>query len=431
MSKAERNRQRAREKIAQAQAEEARRKQRRLGRASPPRSWWWRRPSPGSRSDSAAAAPTPPAPAPAPQPRPALHPRLAEDSTAACSTGPEGVPIPAASPLATTSTKATGGKIDGISCQTNEQTIFHIHAHLTVSVNGVARQIPAGIGIPGAKAQNTAQGQFIASGNCFYRLHTHARRRRDHLIESPIHRIDTLGDSSTNGASLCQATHRGRPGSWPRHRHLPRSGLPTAPARASPQRPRPDPAGSRTPLVTRSNNPGPAAYSSRARRRPRAPHPGDSGSRSTTQPRTAPGPQHRPVRPGTDEANSDGQPRTFPRPRSIDPLDPAPTPTQRDRPAHPPRPAPPTRSDPAPTAARPACTSRPSADLRPQAAEAGSASRLPWKTCRQGAEGSPRPTNPRPKCRNLGGHFPPGSERLQRIPAAKSLKSLRQKKNLR
>src|SRR5215471_2228923 len=49
--------------------------------------------------------------------------------------GPEGVPIPAAAPLTGTTTKATGQKVDGISCQTSEQTIFHNHAHLTIFVN--------------------------------------------------------------------------------------------------------------------------------------------------------------------------------------------------------------------------------------------------------------------------------------------------------
>jgi hypothetical protein len=194
MSKAERNRQRAREKIAQAQAEEARRKQRRLWLSIAAAVVVVAAAATGitlGLSGGGANATSPSSP----------HLNLAPLTTLgslktappAGPTGPEGVPIPAASPLATTSAKATGGKVDGISCQTNEQTIFHIHAHLTVFVNGVARQIPAGIGIPGAKAQNTAQGQFIASGDCFYWLHTHAADGIIH-IESPIHRIYTLGD---------------------------------------------------------------------------------------------------------------------------------------------------------------------------------------------------------------------------------------------
>jgi hypothetical protein len=107
--------------------------------------------------------------------------------------GPEGVPIPHAVPLAGTTAKASGRTVDGVSCQTSEQTIFHIHAHLTIFVNGVARQIPAAIGIPGAQAQNTPQGPFITSGTCFYWLHTHAADGIIH-IESPVQRTYTLGD---------------------------------------------------------------------------------------------------------------------------------------------------------------------------------------------------------------------------------------------
>jgi hypothetical protein len=108
-------------------------------------------------------------------------------------TGPEGVPIPHAAPLASTATAATGKDVDGIGCQSSEQTVFHIHAHLTIFVNGSSRQIPAGIGVPAAQAQNTAQGPFVSSGSCFYWLHTHAADGIIH-IESPIRRTYTLGD---------------------------------------------------------------------------------------------------------------------------------------------------------------------------------------------------------------------------------------------
>jgi hypothetical protein len=107
--------------------------------------------------------------------------------------GPEGVPVPAGAPLAGTATAATGQPVDGISCQTSEQTLFHIHAHLTIFVNGAARQVPAGIGIPGAQATQTAQGPFIETGTCFYWLHTHAADGIIH-IESPVQRTFTLGN---------------------------------------------------------------------------------------------------------------------------------------------------------------------------------------------------------------------------------------------
>ena len=128
-------------------------------------------------------------------------PKLASLSTlgtlraapAAGQTGPEAVPVPSGTALAGTGSAATGQPVDGISCNAGEQTLFHIHAHLTIFVNGVARQVPAAIGIPGAAAQNTAAGPFIGSGSCFYWLHTHAADGIVH-IESPVVRTYTLGE---------------------------------------------------------------------------------------------------------------------------------------------------------------------------------------------------------------------------------------------
>jgi len=107
--------------------------------------------------------------------------------------GPEQVPVPSGAALASTATAVTGQPKDGISCQTSEQTLFHIHAHLTVFVNGSARQVPAAIGIPGAVAQSTPAGSFVGQGTCFYWLHTHAADGIIH-IESPVHRTYTLGN---------------------------------------------------------------------------------------------------------------------------------------------------------------------------------------------------------------------------------------------
>jgi hypothetical protein len=107
--------------------------------------------------------------------------------------GPENVPIPAAPALAGTSPATAGQTVDGIGCNTSEQTLFHIHTHLTIFVNGQPRQVPAGIGIPGAVAAQTPAGPFIDSGSCFYWLHTHAADGIIH-IESPVKRTYTLGE---------------------------------------------------------------------------------------------------------------------------------------------------------------------------------------------------------------------------------------------
>jgi hypothetical protein len=107
--------------------------------------------------------------------------------------GPEGVPIPDALPLAGNDYKSAGAAVDGIRCQGAEQVLFHIHAHVTVFVDGAARQIPYGIGIPGAQVSATAAGPYVAAGSCFYWLHTHAADGIIH-IESPVERTYTLGN---------------------------------------------------------------------------------------------------------------------------------------------------------------------------------------------------------------------------------------------
>src|ERR1019366_5703032 len=78
--------------------------------------------------------------------------------------GSEGVPGPNAAPPASPPTAAPRPPAAGISCQTSEQTLFHIHARLTVFVNGSPRQVPAAIGIPGAQVEQTSAGPFAASG---------------------------------------------------------------------------------------------------------------------------------------------------------------------------------------------------------------------------------------------------------------------------
>jgi hypothetical protein len=109
-------------------------------------------------------------------------------------TGPEGVPIPKGAALAPRRRVAVGEQIDGIACQTNEQVLFHIHAHLTIFVRGVAQRVPAGIGIaPPNEVAVTPRGAFVTAGACFMWLHTHAADGIIHT-ESPVTRTYTLGE---------------------------------------------------------------------------------------------------------------------------------------------------------------------------------------------------------------------------------------------
>ena len=72
----------------------------------------------------------------------------------------------------------SGSTISGIQCDTEEQDLFHIHAHLDIFVNGHVISIPPEIG--------------IVDDKCLYWLHTHDETGVIH-IESPVERDFTLG----------------------------------------------------------------------------------------------------------------------------------------------------------------------------------------------------------------------------------------------
>jgi hypothetical protein len=97
-----------------------------------------------------------------------------------------------ATPTRSTSFAGTGQPVDGVQCQSSEQAVYHIHAHLAIFANGTARTVPMGIGIPNAQAQDTISGPSVATGSCFYWLHTHAADGIIH-VESPTKRAYTLG----------------------------------------------------------------------------------------------------------------------------------------------------------------------------------------------------------------------------------------------
>jgi hypothetical protein len=108
--------------------------------------------------------------------------------------GPEDVPIPAATELARAQLVANGQRVDGITCQSATTVLFHIHAHLTIFVDGNPRRVPAGIGIaPPPEVDETPVGAFVAGATCFTWLHTHSADGIIHT-ESPVTRIYTLGN---------------------------------------------------------------------------------------------------------------------------------------------------------------------------------------------------------------------------------------------
>ena len=119
---------------------------------------------------------------------------LAAVFAASAAPGPEGPPVERGPVLAPAGSPRLGGRVDGIECQRSEQVLFHIHARLTVYVDGKPRRVPYGIGIgPPNEVQPTPRGGFVVGGSCFSWLHTHAADGVIH-IESPVARTFTLGD---------------------------------------------------------------------------------------------------------------------------------------------------------------------------------------------------------------------------------------------
>ena len=67
--------------------------------------------------------------------------------------------------------------VDGISCEASEQLVYHVHAHLTVYIDGQPVSLPQSIGVDGS--------------TCIYWLHTHTTDGVIH-IESPTQKVYTL-----------------------------------------------------------------------------------------------------------------------------------------------------------------------------------------------------------------------------------------------
>lgn len=139
---------------------------------------------------------------PTPKPTTTTAPTTRTTATSATTTstpggapalGPERVPIPNGPVLGPVNAAIYGQTIDGIKCEVSEQVVYHIHAHLSVFVDGQPRQVPFGIGIgPPVQVTSAPSGMFVSGGSCFYWLHTHAADGIMH-IESPTQATYTLG----------------------------------------------------------------------------------------------------------------------------------------------------------------------------------------------------------------------------------------------
>lgn len=124
-------------------------------------------------------------------------PPTARTSDAAAATltgppGPEGIVLEQGTPLAASSTAATGQTVAGVECNSMEQAVYHIHAHLSIYIGDSLRPVPAGIGVVEPVAQQGANGAFDEASRCYYWLHTHAQDGIIH-VEAPNEAVYTLG----------------------------------------------------------------------------------------------------------------------------------------------------------------------------------------------------------------------------------------------
>lgn len=70
--------------------------------------------------------------------------------------------------------------VDGISCDAGEQLAYHIHAHVSIYIDGTRTSVPQDVGI-------------APDGSCYYWLHTHDTSGVIH-IESPTQKDYLLGN---------------------------------------------------------------------------------------------------------------------------------------------------------------------------------------------------------------------------------------------
>ncbi len=86
-------------------------------------------------------------------------------------------------PAGDSSTGGQGADVDGLPCLLNMDETYHVHAHLSIFLNGDQLILPMQIGIP----------RDATGGNkCFYSLHTHDGSGEIH-IEAPAAATFTLG----------------------------------------------------------------------------------------------------------------------------------------------------------------------------------------------------------------------------------------------
>ncbi len=137
----------------------------------------------GDSSDSPPAEATvpPPAPTPAPPPPPPPDPVPPLSSVIVNLDDNHAVGIVHWSD-GNTADGGQGQTVQGLECLSSMPETYHVHAHVSIFLDGVALAVPADIGI----------APLQPSGRCFYAIHTHDLSGKIH-VESAAPGLFTLG----------------------------------------------------------------------------------------------------------------------------------------------------------------------------------------------------------------------------------------------
>lgn len=89
---------------------------------------------------------------------------------------------------------ANGQVVDGMTCTSSEQLVFHIHSYLAIYANGQPVTVPPGVGIVAPPGSGEAALGSNGLTQCIYPLHVHDTEPNIVHIESPVKKTYTLGN---------------------------------------------------------------------------------------------------------------------------------------------------------------------------------------------------------------------------------------------
>ena len=112
------------------------------------------------------------------------HPAPAPGRTPGVAAPGASSPSPRYAGVGDTASGGQGQDVGKIKCESHEQFVYHVHAHVSILVDGAPHRVAASIGIPGAEG---------GVPRCIYWMHTHDDSGVVH-IESPTQALYTLGE---------------------------------------------------------------------------------------------------------------------------------------------------------------------------------------------------------------------------------------------